>query len=294
MRNPSRELLRGSIDMHIHAAPDVIPRRLDDLQLAEAARDAGMAGLVLKAHHMMTADRAALARSRFPGMEIFGGIALNYPCCGGLNPEAVKVAIRLGARVIWLPTISAVNHIERTGGGPADRQPKHSTGFAPVPVPVLDDAGNLLPELLEILSLVAEANIVLATGHQSVPEIKLVAEVAQELGVTKILVNHPEHWLIAMSLEDQREMASRGVMLERCVRDNALDRDAAISAKLLAGQIRAVGAESTVMATDFGQAQSPPPAEGMLWYIEQMLEHEITAEEIDLMVRANPRRLLGI
>ena len=114
MKDLARDLLRGAIDVHIHAGPDIVPRLLDDFELAELARAAGMTAIVLKSHHMLTADRAHIAQKAFPEVKVFGGLALNFPACGGLNAEAVKVAIRMRAKIVWLPTLSAANHIERT------------------------------------------------------------------------------------------------------------------------------------------------------------------------------------
>ena len=294
MSNVARDLLRGAIDLHIHAAPDIVPRLMNDLQLAEAARDAGMAALVLKSHHMMTADRAQIARSLYPEVRVFGGLALNAPSCGGLNPEAVKCALRMGARIIWLPTFSAANHIRATSTRVTGNLGAMAQGFAPIAVQVLDGDGNPLPELREILALVAQADVVLATGHLSVAEIKVVVDAALEAGVRKILVNHPELWLVGMSVEDQRALAARGVMLERCIRSVTSKGNEALSPRLIADQIKAVGAESTVMATDYGQVDSSPPPQGMLRYIEEMLEHGISATDVEMMVRVNPARMLGL
>ena len=112
LANVARDLLRGAVDFHIHTAPDLFPRKMDDLGLAGAARDAGMAAIVLKCHHMLTADRARMAQRLCPEVHVFGGLALTVPSCGGLNPDAVKVATPMGGKIIWLPTISALNHLK--------------------------------------------------------------------------------------------------------------------------------------------------------------------------------------
>jgi hypothetical protein len=294
MTDLARGLLKGAADLHIHAAPDIVPRLLDDLALAKRARDAGMAAIVLKSHHMLTADRAKIAETLFPELRIFGGLALNLPACGGLNSEAAKVAIRMGARIIWLPTLSAANHIERTKTRVTGNLGVMSQGFKAQPVPVVDGDGLVTPELVEILRLIAEADIVLATGHLSVAEIKAVVDAAVGAGVRKILVNHPELWLIGMSIQDQRELAARGAVLEMCIRSVTAPGHGDASPKLLAEQIKAVGAAHVVMATDFGQVDSPPAPEGMAWYIGQMLECGIPAADIEVMTRGNPARLLGL
>jgi len=293
MTNVARELLKGAIDTHIHAAPDVLPRLLDDHELARAATEAGMAAIVLKCHHMLTADRALLAQKLYPEVKVFGGLALNQPTCGGLNPDAVRVALRIGARIIWLPTLSAANHVERIKTRTTGNLGKMSAGFAPISVRVLDENGAVVPALKEILALIAEADVVLATGHLSVAEIKKVVEAALEAGVKRILVNHPELWLVGMGIEDQRELAAKGVMLERCIR-SAYSTGEELTPRMIAEQIKAVGVESTIMATDYGQAESPPAPQGLLSFIEQMLEYGLKPEEVETMVKVNPARVLGI
>jgi hypothetical protein len=294
MTDIARDLLRGAIDLHIHAAPDIVPRLLSDFELAEAARAAGMAAIVLKSHHMLTADRAQVAQKAFPEVGVFGGLALNFPACGGLNPEAVKVAIRMGAKVIWLPTLSAANHIEKTKTRVTGNLGVMSQGFKPQPVCVVGDNRVIVPELVEILTLIAAADIVLATGHLSVPEIKTVVAAAVAVGVRKILVNHPELWLIGMSIEEQRELAAAGAVMEVCVRSVTAPGHAELSPSVLAERIMAVGAEHVVMATDYGQVDSPPAPEGMRWYIAQMLECGISAKDAEVMTKVNPSRLLGL
>jgi Family of unknown function (DUF6282) len=294
MKDLAKELLRGAIDVHIHAAPDIVPRLLSDFELSAAARAAGLAAIVLKSHHMLTADRAQIAQRAFPEVKVFGGLVLNLPACGGLNPEAVKVAIRMGAKVIWLPTLSAANHIEKTKTRVTGNLGVMSQGFKPQPVCVVGDNQVIVPELAEILKLIAEADIILATGHLSVPEIKTVVTAALSAGVRNVLVNHPELWLIGMSIEDQRDLSAAGAMLEVCARSATAPGHADLSPRVLAERIMAVGAEHVVMATDYGQVDSPPAPEGMRWYIEQMLECGISPNDVERMTKVNPSRLLGL
>lgn len=293
MASVARDLLRGAADLHIHAAPDVLPELLDMFKLAGLAREAGMAAIAIKSHHIMTADRAQIVQKIYPEIQIFGGVALNLPCCGGLNPDAVKTAIRMGGKFVWLPTFSAANQIEKTKTRTSGVLALMGRGFSGKPVEVLDENGAVRPELREILAAVAEADVILATGHLSVSEIKRVVDAALAAGVRKILVNHPEHWMIDMSAEDQRELAARGVMLEKCIQ-TVLSKGAERSPKILADMIQAVGAQSVVMSTDGGLLNVPPAPQGLLWFIEQMLEYGIPATDIETMVKVNPARLLGL
>ncbi|HTU02908.1 MAG TPA: DUF6282 family protein, partial [Candidatus Sulfotelmatobacter sp.] len=146
----------------------------------------------------------------------------------------------------------------------------------------------------EVLKLIAEADIILATGHQSVREIKIVVDAALAAGVRKILINHPELWLIGMSIEDQCALAAKGAMLEMCIRSVTARAKEGLTPTLLADQIKGVGAQSVVMATDFGQTDSPPAPEGLCRYIGHMLDCGIPAADIEAMTKANPARLLGL
>ena len=169
--------LTGLIDLHIHTAPDVAPRRLDDLQAARDARAAGMRAILIKSHVTCTADRAAIAESAIDGIRVFGGLALNEPV-GGLNPAAVEAALRLGAKAIWMPTHDAAHSRQVKGG---------SGGIA-----VLDRDGELVPTVGPILELIRDANALLCTGHISLAESIALIRLARQMGLRKILVTHPE------------------------------------------------------------------------------------------------------
>ena len=104
MNDRIAELMRGACDLHIHAAPDLGPRRQDLVQVARDAREAGMRALGFKDHNTTTADRCYVASQLVPGIQLLGGIVLNY-AVGGFNPEAVEKAIRLGAGIVWMPSI---------------------------------------------------------------------------------------------------------------------------------------------------------------------------------------------
>jgi len=289
----AEELLQGAIDLHVHSDPDIVPRLMDDLDLAEAARRAGMAAILLKNHYLVTADRARLVQKVVPGIRVFGGLVLNVPACGGLNVDAVRAAIDLGAKAIWLPTMSAINYIEHYAHSAPPHVGTRVQRYRAIPVPVVDARGAPTRELSEILALVAEADIILGTGHLSPRETRGVVDAALRAGVRRVLVNHPELWSIDMSLDDQRELAARGVMLERCI-CSATNDSHGVTPQRIADQIRAVGAASTVMATDYGQVVSPPAPDGLRWYIEQMLACGIPAADVEMMVRVNPAKLLGL
>ena len=170
--------LTGVIDFHAHAGPDSRPRAFNDFEAARLAKQAGLRGIVLKNHFTMTADRAALAMSLVDGLEIFGGVALNR-AVGGINPEAVRQMVAFDGgrgRVVWLPTFDAEFYVTRAGQGD--------------PFVRIVENGAPVPALLEVFSLIAEHELVLAMGHSSPQEVFLLIPIADNLGVTPILITH--------------------------------------------------------------------------------------------------------
>jgi hypothetical protein len=269
--------LTGTIDLHIHTAPDVRPRKLDDVEAARQAAAHGMRAILLKSHVTLTADRAALAQQAVPDVRVFGGLALNE-AVGGFNPAAVETALRLGAAQIWMPTESAAP-------APVARP---SSGLS-----VLDGA-DLKPAVHEILRLIAEHDVILGTGHLSVPEIQALVPVARAVGIRKVLITHPEHPPVEMPLLEQEELRDRyGVFFERCLISTTLGRGALTLGEMAAG-IRRVGWETTAISTDFGQPYNPFPVEGLAAFIAGLQAEGFAPAEIDRMSRMNPALLLGL
>ena len=271
--------LKGVVDLHIHAAPDIRPRLMDDIELARDAARAGMRAVLFKSHHTLTADRAALAEKHVGGVRVFGGLVLNH-AVGGLNPAAVEAALALGAREIWMPTLDAANH----------RRAKSAGGEG---ITVLDETGALLPVVFEILSLIAEGDVILGTGHLSVREIQILVKAARERGVKRIVITHPELPLVSMPISVQQELAGLDVFFERCLVVTT-PGEGGISLSAIADAVREVGPETTVMATDFGQAENPSPVDGMRRYIGGMLNLGFDQAEIERMTQLNPAGLLDV
>ena len=254
--------LAGVIDFHAHAGPDSRPRSVSDGEAARAARAAGMRGLVFKNHFTMTADRAALAMEQVEGIEIFGGVVLNR-AVGGLNVEAVRqMAAFSGGRgkVVWLPTFDAEYYVTREGSsGPF--------------VPVVRD-GRPAAALEAIFTLVAEHDLVLATGHSS-PE---------EVLITHVFGQHPTR-------EQMRRMAAAGAVLE--IDWYAVHRGRRTVADYVSA-IDDVGAEHFLISSDLGQEGSPLHADGLRTFIAALRDAGLADADIDVMARGNPARLLGL
>jgi hypothetical protein len=272
-------LLPGLIDLHIHTAPDVRPRRFTDLEQALLARREGASGIVLKSHHSSTVARAARAEAEVPGVRVMGGLVLNRSA-GGLDAAAVAAACAADARIIWLPTLDAGNHRRLEG---------HSDG-----IPVLAHH-RLVPELRTILRIIAEHDVALGTGHLSAEEISRVAEAAADLGVRRIIINHPEHRVVGMTLEQQADLARNlPVYFERCFAQPVGGGRYATNLETNLAAIRALGPARTVLATDSGQLESAPWDEAWRRILEHHSSQGVSLEALDLMARLTPAFLCGM
>jgi len=271
--------LNELIDMHIHTAPDVRPRYADDIRTVREAKDAGMSAVLIKSHQTLTSDRAKIAEDIVGGIRVFGGLALNE-AVGGLNPFAVEIAINMGAKEIWLPTRSAAQARNEDGllGG----------------ITIMTDDGRLKCEVWRILEMARDANVILASGHISPAETVQLVKEARKMGLRKIVVTHPEAHFTWMPVETQKEIASDGVFFERCYVDTTPTMNSTVTVAEIASHIQEVGVQYTVVSTDFGQAISPPPVEGMRSYLAKLSHHGITEEEIRKMGRENPAYLLDL
>jgi hypothetical protein len=273
-----RELLDGVVDLHVHAGPDSRPRSVSDLEAARGASEAGMRAILLKNHFTMTADRASLAMDQVDGLEIFGGVVLNR-AVGGINPEAVRQMVEFSGsrgRVVWLPTFDAEWYVKNVGEG--------GSAF----VPIIQN-GLPVPDILEIFSLVAEHDLLLAMGHSAPEEVIALIPEAKRLGVQRILVTHV--FSQGATREQMQQMASEDAIMEIDWLA-VLNGSRSITDYTMA--IREIGAEFFVMSTDLGQAGNPLHPEGWHAYIGAMREAGVSGEDIDTMSRRNPARLLGL
>jgi hypothetical protein len=278
--------LTGAADLHCHFGPDAHRERsVDAFEAARDARVAGHRALVLKSHDFPTASLAwAVQQSIADGLSVFGGI-----CCdrevGGVNPAAVEVALRLGARIVWLPTLSSrqdvVNGVAAQLGIPG-------------PGLVVTDADDRLSvETHEVLGLVAQHDAILATGHVSAAEHYAVVREFARRG--RVVLTHATEDLAGphLSADQCRELADLGAWVELC----AMTCIGALATKSVADMlatIRAVGVERTTLATDFGQKVNPRPAAGLQTYADALYDAGLTEAEIRRMACANPCELLGV
>lgn len=249
-------VIDGMVDFHVHSAPSLAPRHTCDPDTLEEARTAGIATFVLKAHEGSSAERAELL-----GAEAVGGVVLNSPV-GGANPDAVAVAAQLGARVVWLPTISSPTHVA------ACEQPELAAhrGISFRTVPVVTD-GAVRPEWLEVFDEAARHQMVLASGHLSMDEAVTALDAARRRGVERLIVNHPG--LDFLGWRDEHAELFRG--LGACLEIGVL-------ADLLAGPngpttedlVAGYPHELLVFGSDLGHRDYPPLAEGIRSWVERL------------------------
>jgi hypothetical protein len=293
----ARDLLRGAYDTHLHIAPDVVPRKIDDISLARRFEQLGMAGFVLKSHYGATAERASVVRAAVPGIEVLGAISLNR-AVGGMNPLAVEIAAREGARTVWLPTVDSVNESHEREAPPGAKVPVwvklqlelREQGIEIEPVPVVNETGAVLPQTLEVLKMIARHGMLLATGHLGRDEIFTVVDAALEEGVAEIVITHPEFPSQNLSAEDQRALAARGVLLERCF---TTPHTGKVSWETWIANIRATGPEHSVLSTDLGQVFNPAVEDGMALMVDRLLDAGFDEQEVHTMAVVNSRRVAG-
>lgn len=280
--------LKGMYDLHVHAAPSIARRKFTALEALNLASQEGMGGFLLLDHTYNTAVVAQVMNEMGFATKVFGSILLNESV-GGLNPSVVETAIQLGTKQIQMPTYSAQSHKEKYG----DDQKifpyqKKSKG-----VYILDKRGRLIPEVEEILQIIKDSESFLGTGHLSLIEIETLVVRAKELKI-RVMVNSVSTDMIEMPIPIQKKLADDNIFMEHdyAVLTDVVRKKTPIES--VVEQIRAVGAERSVIATDAGQPQNPTLTEELKDFIKQLLKNGMTENELDLMTRKNPRILLGI
>jgi Family of unknown function (DUF6282) len=294
----ARLLVEGAYDLHIHVAPDVPPRRIDDVTLAHRFAEVGLAGFALKSHYTSTAERAQIVSGVRPDVQALGTLTLNS-AVGGMNAVAVEIAAREGARIVWMPTVdSPAETAGRTEPKPGDKVPLwarlqhelHVLGLSVEPVRVTDAAGRLLPETRDVLRAIARHGLILATGHLARDDTFAVVDGAFEEGIPHVVVTHPEFPCQNFSLEDQRSLAGRGCLIERCL---STPHSGKTTWERVFDGVRAVGAERTLFSSDFGNPDYPAVEDGLALWADRLLGAGFDEGELQEMIVVQSRRLAG-
>ena len=288
--------LEGAYDLQIHVGPDVIARRIDDLDCAREFVARGMKGFVLKSHYIQTGERAQVVTKAVPGSRVFGAVTLNHSV-GGLNPVAVELAGRTGCKIVWMPTVDAQNETAGRLDGGAEKLPfwakiqreLAAEGISPPPLSVVDEAGELTEPARRCLERIGKHNMILATGHLGRKEIFALVRAARPMGVRKVVVTHAEFPSQNLTGGEQRELADLGAIIEHCFTTTYTAKATWESAF---ANIREAGVSRALISTDLGQTINPPVAEGFGMFAQRLLDGGFTADEVRTMAVTNPTRLI--
>lgn len=285
-------LLRGALDLHVHSGPSTMPRQLDHLQAVEEAAAAGMAAVLFKDHHYSVAPFLPIIErlTEGSGVRSYACLVLNN-AVGGLNPYAVDFALKSGAKLIMMPTAHSANHIRST-----HRKVKLASRIQlkkPYAVHVVDQYGELLDPLKEILDMIAGHDAVLASGHLHIAEIWKLFEEARARGVKRLMVNHPTYD-IHCTYADIAELVSMGAVIEQSACLFIDSRFNVYEPEELKRQIDAAGVDATSFGSDLGQVDCPTPVEGIRQAIRLCLGLGYAVEDVRKMVRDNPARVIGL
>jgi len=274
--------LIGAIDLHAHHDPDSYPRDLDGFEVAKLARDRGMRGLVLKNHYTETAGLAYLARKyATPGFDVFGAVTLDTPV-GGVNPQAVRYMIDVAGsrgRIVWMPTHDSEHEV---------RYNKESRPFVSV-----SRDGKLLPNVHEVIALVAQHDLALATGHVTPEETLMILRAAKAAGVKRLIVTHPllDAQFTLMTIPQLREAADMGAFIE--ITGGAVIRDGEPKTRALAA-LRAIGAQHFIVGSDAGLRGRENHTDTLALAAKALRAAGVSEPDLDLMFKDNPAFLVNL
>jgi hypothetical protein len=288
-------LLRDAYDLHIHSAPDVLPRKMDDVEMAQRIIASGMKGYAIKSHYFCTSERAQIIRTMYPLCNAIGTITLNSSV-GGINPMAVEMAGRSGAKLVWFPTVDSEHELEHLAHSPSEKLPywakikeqMKAEGVISPTICILKN-GTLMDEVFSVLDIIARFNMILATSHVSKAETFALVKAAKERKVERIIITHVDFPSTFYSIEEQKELLKYGAFVEHCYTTPATGK---VAWDTVIEQIRAIGAERIVITTDLGQATNVYPDEGLALFGEKLLANGFSEDDIRTMIVRNPSSLV--
>jgi len=297
MRSQADRLLEGAIDLHCHGYPEIsfdVRMRVEDLEAAQLAAQAGMKGFVLKSHMWPTVGRVYQIRNQIKGIEVWPSIALNTSA-GGFSPWTLESALKQGVKVIWMPTWSAKNDIQRGGFSrvmkkwlPTLNQIEPEDGLT-----VFNDSGEIDRKVKDILALAKDYDVAVSTGHLSPEEVLAIGREAKKMGLKKLIFCHPDSKTVGAQMEHVKEMAEMNFFVEFTFL-GLLPAFWRISLKEICQRIKEIGAERSILTTDTFFEWTPPPSEMMRMFISSLLDQGITGDEIEIMAQKNPSELLNV
>ena len=274
-------VLKGAIDIHVHAAPDSTERSIDSIDVAKLAKARGMRAIVLKSHYEPTATMAYIVRKEVPGIEVFGGIDLNLTV-GGMNAVAVEHMTQVAGgygRLVWMSTFDAENQV---------RYSKENRPFVRV-----SKDGALVPEVKDVIAVIAKHNLVLATGHVSPEEGLMLVREGRRQGVRHMVVTHAMMQPVLMNVDQMRQAAKEGAFVE-FVAGSIAGRGGQAKVDSYADAMRKVGLDSCILASDLGQKNNALPPDGLGAFLLALRARGFTDAELDRISKQNPAQLLDL
>ena len=287
------KVLDGAVDLHVHSGPSPFPRRLNHVEASYDAARINLRAILIKSHHHNTVmDLLAMeTQLKDAPTPAYGGVALNSEV-GGINPSAVAVAIQMGGRCVWGPTVSAAQHIRAHNHD--DGFPSAGSNLEEKEVSIFDEAGNVSADTVRVTQLVAEADILLTGGHLDAESMKAFFATAKEQGVRRLLLHHPD-FIVNANDADIDEMLGYGAFVEH---EFSMYHPAVpapgFPIQQLVDWIDKIGPERTVLDSDLGQKDNPLPVDGYIYVIQQLLDHGIAEKDIRQMICRNTAFLLGL
>ena len=291
-------LLEGAVDLHCHSGPSVMPRSIDHIEVAKEASKVGMKAILFKDHYYSATPVTELLMNHFSHLKVqlLSGVPLNNTT-GGINRYSVDHGINLGAKLVWMPTFSAENHINAHRKDKDFEQKFPTTKeamLAPTPLRVTDDDGALIDEVKFILDLIAENDLVLSSGHLHISEIWPLFDEARKRGVNRLLCNHPTY-IVGASLADITQLVAGGVYIEHsmCMFVQR-SKYKFYEPEELDAMIKAAGIDNTILGSDLGQVGNPSPVDGFRAVINMCLDMNYSEENIHKLVSKNASNLMSI
>jgi hypothetical protein len=218
-------------------------------------------------------------------------VALNITA-GGPNPCVIEACAELGGKMVFLPTWSARNDIERKGFSHRLKSIyKNSEAMENPAYYFLDDRGKLIPRGREIIECCKAYNLTLGMGHVSWQESLAFIEAGRDMGFHRMVINHGQSPIIGAPVDALKKAADLGAFVEVCWNMLAPGR---MDSTELVRQLRAIGLRQIVASTDYFRPYSPNPAELMRMFLGMLYEGGLTKEEVKIVACTNPARLMGM
>lgn len=280
----------GAFDMHIHTGPDFVERVGDDVEVAQACAAVGFRGILLKNHMECTVSRAYHAQKQVPGIQIYGALVLNASV-GGINPFAAEAAMKAGAKEIFMPTFCSKADFQVHGKGETILH-KYGLKTGIIPYGILDEEGNLIPEVPQILELGRDYGVPIGTSHLSFREAELMCLQAKAIGAA-VIVTHPEYKIPMLSCAQAERLAELGAVIEMTAGAvfpipgcSTIAHDIEL--------IQAAGVRRCIITSDAGTPTKPMPAEVLSSYLYCLQKKGMRAEELDYMLKEHPATVFGL